>query len=37
MVKRVCEAGRSALFEMRLVFVSYNRAQAVIDYDNAII
>ena len=36
MVKRVYEAGKSALFEVRLVFGVTNRAQAVIDYNNGI-
>ena len=32
--KRVCEAGRSAQFEVRIGFGPQNRAQAVLDYDN---
>ena len=31
-VKRVFEAGGSALFEVRLVFDPQNRAQAVLDF-----
>ena len=37
MVKRVCEAGRSALFEVRLVFGPQNRSKAVLDYISGII